>query len=166
MSAYETALAALRARGLPFPPGSDAERAAIERFSRFFSSFSADKVERLLASTYAEDVYFNDTLKEIHGRAALAPYLRASAAAVEACTVEIMDLVGNGAGDYYLRWKMMIRFRRLARGRDTWSVGMTHLRYDADGKVALHHDFWNAAAGLYQYVPLLGAGIRAIQRRL
>jgi hypothetical protein len=43
---------------------------------------------------------------------------------------------------------------------------MSHLRFDADGRVALHHDFWNAAEGLYQYVPVLGAGIRAIQRRL
>jgi hypothetical protein len=166
MSSYESTLAALRARGLPFQPGSDAERAALDRFATFFSSFAPDKVDRLLAVTYAEDIYFNDTLKEIHGRAALAPYLRESAEAVEACTVEIQDRVGNGAGDYYLRWKMMIRFRRFARGRDTWSVGMSHLRFDADGRVALHHDFWNAAEGLYQYVPVLGAGIRAIQRRL
>lgn len=166
MSDYEAVLATLRARGRPFPAGSKAESEALERFARFFSSFEPDKVDRLLEATYAEDVYFNDTLKEIRGRAALGPYLRHSAAAVESCRVEVLDRVGNGDGDYYLRWRMLIRFRRFARGRDTASVGMSHLRFDGEGRVLLHQDYWNAAAGLYQYVPILGAGIRAIQRRL
>ena len=33
---------------------------------------------------------------------------------------------------------MMIRFRKLRRGVDTWTVGMSHLRFDAQGRVAYH----------------------------
>jgi hypothetical protein len=32
--------------------------------------------------------------------------------------------------------------------------------------VAYHQDYWNAADGLYQHVPLLGWMIRAIRRRV
>jgi hypothetical protein len=164
---YLEALDAVRRRhGSPLAAGSAAEADALARFRAFFASFSPDKVDRLLDATYAEDVWFNDTLKTVAGRAALAPYLRESAHAVEDCRVEVHEIVGNGAGDYYARWSMMIRFKRFHRGHDTHSIGMSHLRFDAAGRVVLHQDFWNAADALYQYVPLLGAGIRAIKRRL
>jgi hypothetical protein len=167
MTRYAEALARIeREVGIPFPPGSEAEAEALARFRAFFGTFSPDRVARLLEATYAEDVWFDDTLKTVEGRAALGHYLHESASAVEDCRVSIDDEVTNGRGDYYLRWRMMIRFKRLARGRDTWSIGMSHLRFDRDGRVLLQQDYWNAAAGLYQYVPLLGAGIRAIQRRL
>jgi hypothetical protein len=167
MESYADALSRIaREIGVPFAPGSDAERAALDRFRALFSRFAPDRIERLVEDTYAADVWFDDTLKTIRGRDELHRYLHESASAVEDCRVEVDDACTNGGGDYYLRWRMTIRFRRFARGRDTRSIGMSHLRFDRAGRVALQQDYWNAAAGLYQHVPLLGAGIRAIQRRL
>lgn len=150
----------------PFERGSVGERDALARFARFFSDFSPDKVDRLVDLTYAPDVWFNDTLKTIRGRDALRSYLRHSAEAVESCRVEILDTLGNERGDYYLRWAMVIRFRRFKRGQDTRTIGMSHLRFNADGLVRLHQDYWDSTAGLFEHVPLLGAGIRAIKRRV
>lgn len=152
----------------PVPPGagSETETLALERFARFFSSFESDRIERLLPETYARDVWFNDTLKTVSGAEALAHYLAESAAAVEACKVTIEDTTRTAQGEYFVRWRMMIRFRKLRRGVDTWSVGMSHLRFDADGRVVYHQDYWNAADGLYEHIPLLGGLIRGIKRRL
>jgi len=150
----------------PFASGSPDEDAAVARFRRFFADFSPAKVGELLDETYAPTLYFNDTLKEITDRATLKHYLAESAAAVEQCTVDIDDVVANATGDYYFRWRMRIRFKRFARGRDTWSIGMSQIRFDADGRVVFHQDFWNAADGLFQHVPVLGWMIRAIKRRL
>lgn len=149
-----------------FEPGSSAEAAALQRFASFFSTFSGDRIERLLPATYAADVWFNDTLKTLQGRDALAHYLAESAAAVEQCTVSIEEQTRTEHGEYLLRWKMCIRFKRFRRGIDTWTVGMSHLRFDRAGQVVYHQDYWNAAEGLYQHVPVLGWMIRAIQRRL
>lgn len=164
---YADALARTRARhGTPWPSGSAESQAAIERFKAFFATFAPDKVERLFDQTYAGDVWFNDTLKEIEGGAALREYLEHSAQAVEACTVDVHEVLDNGAGDYYFRWTMMIRFKRFKRGVDTHSIGISHIRFDAQGRVVLHQDYWNAADGLFQHVPVLGAMIRAIKRRV
>lgn len=149
-----------------FAAGSDAEAAAIARFRRFFSDFTPQKVESLLGETYASALYFNDTLKEIRDRDTLRHYLKDSAAAVESCSVAIDDVTRTDAGDYYFRWRMRIRFKRFARGRDTESIGVSHIRFDAHGCVVFHQDFWNAADGLFQYVPVLGWMIRKIKQRL
>ena len=146
--------------------GSAAEGAALENFAAFFSSFAADRIERQLDRTYSEDVYFNDTLKAVRGAAALKHYLTESAAAVEECRVHIEDTTRCASGEYLVRWRMMIRFKRFRRGVDTWTIGVSHLRFGADGRVVYHQDYWNAADGIYEHVPVLGWMIRAIKRRL
>lgn len=164
---YVHALESVRQKhGAPLVSGSPETRAAIERFKAFFATFAPDKVERLLDVTYAPDVWFNDTLKEIEGRDALGAYLKHSAEAVDACSVEVHEVVDNGVGDFYFRWTMLIRFKRFARGTDTRSIGISHIRFDAQGRVVLHQDYWNAADGLFQYVPVLGWMIRAIKKRV
>lgn len=158
----------LARRTHPQPPttGSAAETDALSRFAGFFSSFAADRISRLLPTTYADDIYFNDTLKAIRGRDSLAHYLGESAAAVEDCRVEILDTTRTAEGEHLVRWKMMIRFKRFRRGVDTWTVGLSHLRFDASGRVVYHQDYWNAADGLYEHVPLLGSMIRWIKSKL
>jgi hypothetical protein len=146
--------------------GSDLEARALAGFGAFFSSFAPDRVQTLAAATYAPDVYFNDTLKAVRGIDALRHYLAESAEAVEDCRVQIHESTRTAHGEYLVRWSMMIRFKRFKRGQDTWTVGMSHLRFDGDGRVVYQQDYWNAADGLFQHVPVLGWAIAAIKRRL
>lgn len=148
-----------------FDPGSAEESAALQRFAEFFSRYAPDRVDRLLESTYAADVYFNDTLKTVRGKPALAQYLKKSSAAVDDCQIEVLDSSRTQSGEYVVRWKMKVRFKKLRRGIDTWTVGVSHLRFASDGRVVYQQDYWNAADGLYEHIPLLGALIRAIKRR-
>jgi len=146
--------------------GSADETAAIANFKTFFSSFAADRIEKLLPATYASDIYFNDTLKTIRGVEDLAHYLKESADAVDACHVEVIEVTRTQHGDHYFRWKMMIRFKRFKKGRDTWTVGMSHLRFNAQGLVVYHQDYWNATDGIFRHIPILGNMINAVIKRL
>lgn len=147
-------------------PGSAREAEALARFAAFFENFSPDRVTHLLPGTYAADVYFNDTLKSVRGNEALARYLRDSAEAVEDCQVQVLSTTPTSEGEYLLRWRMRIRFKRFRRGIDTETVGISHLRFDAEGRVVYQQDYWNAADGLYEHIPLIGSLIRLIKRRL
>ena len=146
--------------------GSADESIAIENFKTFFSSFAADRIDKLLAKTYASDIYFNDTLKAIQGIDDLAHYLKESAAAVEDCRVEVIEVTRTENNDHYFRWKMLIRFKRFKKGQDTWTVGMSHLRFNANGLVVYHQDYWNATDGLFRHIPILGSLINAVIKRL
>lgn len=164
---YLTVLARLkRELPIPFDRGSAAETAALANFGRFFSDFSPAKVDKLVDLTYANDVWFNDTLKTIEGRDALRKYLRHSAEAVESCRVEILDTLSNATSDYFVRWTMFIRFKRFKPKEETQTIGMSHLRFNRDGLAVLHQDYWDATAGIFEHVPVLGAAIRAIKRRV
>lgn len=148
-----------------FEPDSQAERDALERFTHLFSHLAAERIATLVEATYAPDVFFNDTLKSVRGSAALKIYLLHSAEAVEDCRVTVEETTRTDRGEYLLRWRMMIRFKRFRRGVDTWTIGASHLRFTADGRVAYQQDYWNAADGIYQHLPVVGAAIRWIQRR-
>jgi hypothetical protein len=163
---YREASRALEARGVQLAPGSDEERRALERFQKALSDFKAPDFSDRLRAAYAEEVWFNDTLKTIAGPDALQRYLAASADALRAGTVEFLGWTADGRGNYFLRWEMRLRFVKLAGGEEQRSIGMSHVRFDADGRVVLQQDFWDSAAGLWEHVPGLGGLLRLAKRRL
>ena len=57
-------------------------------------------------------------------------------------------------------------FKNYNDGKVARSVGISHLRFDGDGKIVLHRDYWDAAGGLYEYLPVVGGLIRWIKGRL
>ena len=61
-----------------------------------------------------------------------------------------------------LGWNFHLRLR----GRDIVVRGVSHLRFDAGGKVVVHRDYWDPAEELYAHLPLIGSLMRALQRKL
>jgi len=61
---------------------------------------------------------------------------------------------------------MSYRHPQLNRGRLISLEGCSLLRWNAEGKVERHRDYFDAGALIYQHVPLLGSAIRWLQRRL
>lgn len=145
--------------------GGPARREGLERFASFWSDLREERVRELVRAVYAPDVRFNDTVKAIRGVDALERYLVETARNVESCRVEIDEAVPSPEG-LYIRWRMYFVFKSLRRGETQASVGMSHLRFDREGRVAYHQDYWDSGSNLYEKLPLLGAGIRAVKRRL
>ncbi|NJR44309.1 nuclear transport factor 2 family protein [bacterium] len=161
---YLNVLAGLQ-KAMQKPATAELEAEAIARFKRFFADFSPNKIAVLLDETYSADVWFNDTLKTIRGREALRTYLRHSAEAVESCVVDVKETLKNETGDFFVRWVMTIRFKKFKKGQDTQTIGMSHLRFDADGKVCFHQDYWDSTAGIFEHIPVLGWLIAKVKAR-
>jgi hypothetical protein len=163
---YLTELAAQSKSAPALARGSAEETTALARFQTFFADFSPQKIDVLLDSTYSENAWFNDTLKTIRGREAMRGYLRHSAEAVQSCVVDVKESLCNNTGDYFVRWVMTIRFKRFKKGQDTTTIGMSHLRFNSEGKVCFHQDYWDSTAGIFEHVPVLGWMIGKIKARL
>jgi len=163
---YDARVAELDASEIRAPEaGSDAELASVERFKAFFARLSPNGLADSIDRTYAPDVYFNDTLKTKRNLAELKHYLLDAAKAVDQCTVEVLDVVRYGE-DFYFRWRMAIKFKKFKRDVLTQSVGISHIRFNQDGLIVLHQDFWDSTSGLFEHVPLIGWLIGKIKERL
>ena len=162
---YLKTLQTLETAGPPLVEESDEERRAVERFQSLLSDFKAPDFSERILEVYAEEVFFNDTIKTLHRVEDLQEYLTTTSEAIDKGTVDFLDVVADN-GNYYFRWVMTIRFKRLARGEEKRSVGMTHVRFDAAGRVVLHQDFWDSVGGLFEHVPALGWVLRRAKKGL
>jgi limonene-1,2-epoxide hydrolase len=165
-SADHAAVLAALAQRPNVAPGSEAERVGIERVKRFLGSMTREQVLRDTATTYAPDAYLNDTLKTLRGVDAIQAYFLATMEAAESVTAQFDDVTRAGDGTYYFRWVMDVRMKKLVKGQTVRTLGISQIRFDEQGRILLHQDYWDSTAGLFQQVPVLGTGIRAIKARL
>ncbi len=155
---------AARTNVLGVVKGSEAERAALARVKEFFSVMNEETVRRLTRQVFAPDAYLNDTLKSLHGAAAIEDYFLATVRNAESVTVRFEDVAESG-GNYYFRWVMDTRLKKLRAGDTIRTIGITMVRFDAQGRVVLHQDFWDSTAGIFEHVPAVGTAIRGIKAK-
>jgi hypothetical protein len=65
--------------------------------------------------------------------------------------------------DWYVRWRMTVAVDGLNGGAPVVTYGVTQFRFDADGRVLLHKDFWDAGTGLYEHLPVLGGIVARVR---
>ena len=153
--------AALSARpGVGMDSVQDGRRAAA-RFAALYGDLSEANVIAEVREVYAADAWFNDTIATEIGIDAIEKYLLKTARSAEFVEAKIDDVAVSGA-DCYVRWTMEVRTKNLASGRPIITTGISQLRFDRDGRIVLHQDYWNPAAGIYQHLPLLGPAIRFV----
>ena len=117
-----------------------------------------------LVALYAADASFKDPFNDVRGRQAIRAIFEHMFRQVHAPRFVFHLALAQGDAAL-LTWTM--HYRRSARATQESAIrGSTELRFDADGLVARHRDYWDAAEELYEGVPLLGAVLRAIKRRL
>jgi ketosteroid isomerase-like protein len=137
--------------------------AAIGRFREFFKNVTAESIREKTASLYAEDVWFNDTLKTLCGRAAIESYFLKTMDHVDLFQTEVHDVARSG-GNFYVRWTMDIRFKGAKEPVRT--IGVSLLRFDREGRTVFHQDFWDSGAGFYEHLPVLGGVMRWIKSKI
>jgi len=64
----------------------------------------------------------------------------------------------------FLIWDM--EFRLWGQQQLRCIHGVSHLRFDANGKVTYHRDYWDTAEELYERLPVLGVFMRWLKRRV
>ena len=134
-------------------------------FKKLFKDLKLGANEKTIRQIYAQNIYFNDTLKVINNVDDLIPYMVGTADLTRSTKVEVLDVAFSGT-DYYIRWVMKMDFE--AKGKDIYSesIGMTQLRFNEKGKIIFHQDFWDSTEGFYQHLPYIGYIIRKVRSNI
>ena len=136
-----------------------------EKFQAVFADFNVSMTEVTLRDLYAEELYFNDTLVTLNTLDELVDYMAKTAENTKSSTVEIVDIAKSDT-DYYLRWVMEIEFEARGKPIKSKSIGMTQLRFNDEGKVVFHQDYWDSANAFYQHLPIVGGLVKRIKNGL
>ena len=143
-------------------PGSEKEKEAIERFTSFYRVFSLETVTKGVRNVYAINAYFRDGYREVQGLENIEAYFLKSTETIHECTFDIDDVAVH-EGNYYFRWVMHLTIKRW-KDEPIAAVGMSHVRFDTDGKISFHQDYWDTSI-IYERVPVMGSIIRRIKKQ-
>jgi len=61
---------------------------------------------------------------------------------------------------------MVMEFKAKSKDIYSKSIGMTQLRFNQEGKIIFHQDFWDSTEGFYQHLPYIGYIVRKIRSKL
>lgn len=140
-----------------------AEEHPAAAYVRFYEALSPATVADL-QSVVHDDVRFKDPFNEVVGLKAYTALLNAMFRAAPDIQFEVLHTSYDGDA-CFLRWNSRGTVKAL--GKDPWVIqGMSELRFADDGRVISHIDYWDAAAQFYERIPVVGAIIRFIRRRV
>jgi steroid delta-isomerase len=109
----------------------------------------------------ADDVRFTDPFNDVTGKSALRHVFEDMFEKVSDLSFKVHDCHGAGTR-WLLRWTYAGRMGSLGRAS---IEGMSFVELDADNLVCRHADYWDGGE-IYRRVPVVGAAIRAIKRRV
>ncbi len=161
-ASYEQALVRTAPLAVVLDPGSAREQAAFARLQDYFAGTTAASVREKTAAVYAPEAYLNDTLVGIEGAAAIEAYFARTLQRATVLDVEFLDRAPAGT-DWYVRWRMTVEADGLNGGRPVLTYGVTQFRFDGQGRVLVHKDFWDAGSGLYEQLPVIGGLVRRVR---
>jgi len=161
-ASYERALARTAPLAVTLVPGSDLERRAFGNVQRYFAGMTPATVREQTATVYAPEAYLNDTLVGIEGSRTIEAYFGHTIEGPRLLKVEFLERAPAGT-DWYARWRMTVAADGLNSGQPVVTYGVTQFRFDAQGRVLIHKDFWDSGSGLYEQLPVLGRVIGRIR---
>jgi steroid delta-isomerase len=129
----------------------------------WFEHLSPQTLDRL-PQFYAADAEFKDPFNEVRGTDAIAHIFRHMFSQVDAPRFAVGSSF-RGEDGVMLLWDFHFRSRGPLAPQAMSVRGATHLRFDGQGRIILHRDYWDAAEELYAKLPLVGWLMRGLQRQ-
>ncbi len=138
-------------------------QADVDRIVARFESLSPQNLPQL-AEIYTPDARFKDPFNEVQGVVAIQGIFGHMFESLEGPRFVIRERIVQGE-HCFLSWDFIFRMKRFSHGEQVIRGG-SHLQLAPDGRIALHRDYWDAAEELYEKLPVLGALMRWLKRRV
>ena len=136
----------------------------IDRFVDYFEGLTHEDVARI-GDYYTSDVHFVDPFSDFRGLGTLAGIFNGMFTKMRDYRLEVHEhgMISDDTG--FIRWTMSGYVKQL--GKDPWIVeGSSLVRFNEDGLVREHIDYWDAASQMYERLPVIGWVLRKIRQKL
>ena len=137
----------------------------LELFIKFLESIGTPGSARAASELYSENIHFSDALILTRDKQVIVKHFSDLEAAGSQVKVTMHQKLISG-NDIFLVWSMEARFKPIRKEMISDSLGVTHLRFDENGRVILHQDFWDSTEGFFRHIPVLGSVVNSVRRRV
>jgi len=144
-------------------PGSETEKQALKQFDDFYAEYSLEAIKTGVRKLYAEEAWFGDPFHIVEGIDDIEHYFLVMAEPVEHCTFTVDSMQRSGS-DYYARWTMVLE-SKAAKGEVIETIGLSHVRFNREGKVIFQQDYWDTSA-MFDRLPVVGYWTRLVKSRI
>ena len=134
-------------------------------YAHFLENLKADDIKNL-KQYVSEDVHFRDPFNDCVGSDGFQTVLSDMFLHLESFQFQVTDCVFSEkqrAG--YLLWHMAAKSRHL-RSKELDIEGVSRVTFNSEGKVSTHFDYWDAASGLYEKLPLVSLILKKIRKKI
>ena len=139
------------------------EDARVARLVALFEALTPADVTQL-GEFYHPQAHFKDPFNEVQGLTAVQHIFAHMFVALDEPRFVVNDIVVQG-NQCFLTWDFIFRFKRFSRELQTIRGG-SHLVLDAQGRISLHRDYWDAAEELYEKLPVVGGLMRWLKHKV
>ena len=137
---------------------------ALARYCARWEAISPADLERL-DEWFAPGARFSDPFNDVRGSEGIRRVLAHMFESCAEARFEVHEQAACGEAGL-IHWSFHFRLRRFRPEQARRIDGMSRLLFAADGRVLEHVDHWDAAAQVYEQVPLLACALRWLRRRL
>ncbi len=138
--------------------------ADLERLARFFEQLTPADLG-CIDALYAPHARFKDPFNEVQGVVAITQIFRHMFESLHEPRFVVTQRMLQGR-EAFLCWDFVFRFKSFRSHEPQTIRGATQLRFDEQGRVELHRDYWDAAEELYEKLPLVGGLMRWLKNRV
>ena len=145
--------------------GSPEEAAMLHAVEALFKDYNEENLTKNLTSVYAEKVYFRDAFKMYAHPEDILEYMIAGLEPLDDVEFVFNKVLRDG-GDFYIDWTMRLDFRKTPPGTWEESIGMTRMRFNSEGRVIFHQDYWDPTDIVYRRIPIARSLIAYVKKKL
>ena len=132
----------------------------------FYESLTEVSLARI-GTVYHEHARFKDPFNDVVGVAAIEAIFRHMYATTSEPRFVVTSAALSPDGrEGFLAWTFHFRLKGDGPRVERMIRGATHVTFAEDGRISDHRDYWDAAEELYEKLPVIGALMRWLRRRM
>lgn len=146
-------------------PGSAEEEAMLQGVKTLFEQYNHEQLSANVEQVYAKELYFRDAFRQLDTAHDIRDYLLEGLEPLESAEF-VFNNIARVGGDFYLDWTMRLDFKKTPSGTWEESMGMTRMRFNSEGKIVFHQDFWDPTDIVYTRIPIAKQLIAYVQKKM